>query len=166
MRSNTLEKIMKKLAVVMLSAILSILLAAVFAGAQAAPKAPAKPGIAVAPAGTTAAPSKPTATPAPAAEPPASCACPACGVDGEQGPNDRRPGMRGHGMMKGSMGCEQDCPLLEASGLANVKVENTKLGATIQLVAKNAADVAKLQELARELTARLAQHPQPAALKH
>jgi hypothetical protein len=66
-------------------------------------------------------------------------------------------------MMKVPMACGQECPMQQALGSTDIQVENTKLGATVQLVAENAADVAKVQELARHIAAHLAQHSQGAA---
>jgi hypothetical protein len=59
----------------------------------------------------------------------------------------------GHTKMSCPMMDEHDDAAQEAADIANIKVENTKLGATIQLTAKNASDAAKVQELARDLAA-------------
>lgn len=47
--------------------------------------------------------------------------------------------------------CEHDCPMHGAFELADFKVEDTKQGAAIQLIAKRPEDVAKVRELAKEL---------------
>jgi hypothetical protein len=73
----------------------------------------------------------------------------------------------GHGkMMDCPMMGEHGGPAKDVADLANVKVENTKLGATIQLTAKNAADAAKVQKLARDLAAGFGKHAEHAAHGH
>jgi hypothetical protein len=71
------------------------------------------------------------------------------------------PETGGHGKMGCMMG-EHAEGMHKLADLANIKADNTKFGATIQLSAKNAADVAKVQELARNLATELAKphgHP-------
>lgn len=47
--------------------------------------------------------------------------------------------------------CEHGCPMHGVFELADLKVEDTKQGAVIQLVAKRPEDVAKVRELAKEM---------------
>jgi hypothetical protein len=49
--------------------------------------------------------------------------------------------------------------LQQISAIADVKVETTKLGATLQLVAKNPSDAEKVRQLAREAANHLSAQP-------
>jgi hypothetical protein len=49
------------------------------------------------------------------------------------------------------MGCEHDCPMHQTAALSEVKVEQTKQGAVIQMIAKRPEDVSKVQQNAHEL---------------
>ena len=49
----------------------------------------------------------------------------------------------------------EHCPIRTAHELSDIKVELTQKGATIQLTAKRAEDVSKLQESAQEIAAAL-----------
>jgi hypothetical protein len=61
-------------------------------------------------------------------------------------------GMMGdqNGMMMGGMGGQ--CSMAEMHALADVKIENTKRGAIIRMNAKNAAQVAQIQQMAQRMT--------------
>lgn len=64
-----------------------------------------------------------------------------------------------HGMMKmGAKDADPQCPMAAAAEIADVRVEKSKLGATIVLTAKDPKDAAKVQELAREFAVHLAAH--------
>jgi hypothetical protein len=125
---------MNKPLAAMLCAGLAATLAGSLVAAQTKTATPAKPA-------PTAAPT----TPAAPAAAPAKEACPCCSKsDGKGG---------GCPMMaeKGEAGCSME----QAATLADVKVENTKTGANIVFVAKDAANLQKVQEFAKELAAHI-----------
>jgi D-lyxose ketol-isomerase len=49
------------------------------------------------------------------------------------------------------MQCSHECPMHGAAELSDIKVEQTKQGAVIHLVAKRAEDVGKVQQSAQKL---------------
>ncbi|HET8937530.1 MAG TPA: hypothetical protein VFN67_29005 [Polyangiales bacterium] len=49
------------------------------------------------------------------------------------------------------MECSHECPMHEAAELSDIKVEQTKQGAVIHMVAKRAEDVSKVQQSAQKL---------------
>jgi hypothetical protein len=139
-----------------LAALLCVAIAATVGGSlvtaqtkTAAPPAKAAP----APASTKAAPAPAPTTPAaPAKE---GCPCKECSKC------EAHSGMGTGGMMdcpmKGEPGC---CPMGEAATLADIKVENMKNGASILFVAKDPANVQKVQQLARDFAAHInSPHP-------
>jgi hypothetical protein len=138
---------MNKLPLTLFAATLSLALAALFASAQTSPKTPAKP--------STQAP----ATAAPAAPKTENTACACCGAGDAAAHGEKHGGMHGGGMMDCSMQGDHGCAGQQISTIANIKVETTKLGATLQLIAKNASDAEKVQKLARELADHMSAQP-------
>lgn len=130
----------KTLPTALFTAAMTLACVAALAGAQAKPIGTAE---------------KAGASSAPAAASAAACARPdgngeAVDAHGAMKP----PGMmRGHGMMDAG-----ECKVGIAASIADIKVENTKRGATVQLVAKSDADVTKVQELARDFAQCAASH--------
>jgi hypothetical protein len=148
-----------------LAALLCVAIAATVGGGlvtaqtkTAAPAAaPTKP--APAPASTKAAPAAASTKPAPAPAPttpaaPAKEGCP-CKDCSKCEPHS---GMGTGGMMdcpmKGEKG-EAGCAMGEATSLADITVENMKSGASILFVAKDPANVQKVQQLARDFAAHI-----------
>jgi hypothetical protein len=86
------------------------------------------------------APTKPAPVAAAAAPADACGNCEACKAAG-------KPGMMGNGM--------HDCAMMRDMPKADVTVENTKQGAVIRLQTKNAAEVAKIQEMAQMMAKHL-----------
>jgi hypothetical protein len=56
------------------------------------------------------------------------------------------------GMMMGGTGEGDHCPMADMHGMADVKIENTKNGAIIHMNAKNATQVAQIQQMAQRMT--------------
>jgi hypothetical protein len=139
---------MTKLSGALFAATMSLTLAALLANAQSTSKTPAKP--------STPAP----ATAAPAASKGEKCACPSCAA-GEPAAHGggKQPGMQGGMMMDCPMHAEHECPLQQVAAIADIKVETTKLGATLQLVAKNPIDAEKVRQLARDAASHLSTQP-------
>jgi hypothetical protein len=54
-----------------------------------------------------------------------------------------------------NMACSHECPMHEAAELSDIKVEQTKEGAVIRLVAKRPEDVSKVQQSAQKLAGML-----------
>lgn len=67
---------------------------------------------------------------------------------------------------KPGMPCGDGCPMHEAAELSNIKVEQTKQGAVIQLIAKRPEDVAKVQQSAQQLAAMLSSGECPMHAAH
>ena len=59
------------------------------------------------------------------------------------------------------MECSHECPMHEAAELSDIKVEQTKQGAVIHLVAKRAEDVSKVQQNAQKMATMLKGQPCP-----
>ena len=53
------------------------------------------------------------------------------------------------------MECSHECPMHDAAELSDIKVEQTKQGAVIHLVAKRPEDVSKVQQSAQKLASML-----------
>jgi hypothetical protein len=138
---------MTKLSGSLFAATLSLLFAALFVEAQATPKAPAKP-------------SSPPAIAAPETAKGEKCACPSCAA-GETAAHGggKHGGMQAGMMANCPMHAKHDCPLQQVSAIADIKAETTKLGAALQLVAKNPSDAEKVRQLAREAASHLSAQP-------
>lgn len=145
---------MSKVKASIFAATLGLACAAVLASAQTAPK-PKAPAA--------------TQTPPAPAKSSAPAACPQCPCDNakmDQPGMDKGGMMQGGGMMMHSMKDDRHAHHRELAALADIKVQNTKPGATIQFIAKNPADATKVQELAKDIAAYLSEpdehgHPGP-----
>ena len=67
--------------------------------------------------------------------------------------------------------CSHECPMHNAAELSDIKVEQTKQGAVIHLVAKRAEDVNKVQQSAQKLASMLnskncPMHPHHGGMEH
>jgi len=66
----------------------------------------------------------------------------------------------------GAAACGDACPMHQAAALSDVKVEQTKQGAVIKLVAKRPEDVAKVQQSAQQMAAMLSSGSCPMHAAH
>lgn len=145
---------MTKVTASFLAATFGLACAAVLASAQTAPKP--KP------------PASTQTPPAPAkTSPPVACPqCPCDNAKTDAAGMDKGCMMQGGGMMMHSMKDDRHAHHRELAALADIKVQNTKLGASLQFTAKSPADAPKVQELAKDIAAFLNEpdehgHPGP-----
>jgi hypothetical protein len=67
---------------------------------------------------------------------------------------------------KSAAACGSECPMHQAAELSTIKVEQTKQGAVIQLIAKKPEDVAKVQQSAQQMAAMLSSGACPMHAAH